>query len=79
MYGVEYAWNLVVFSMVMSFSLTTPLILPFGECNGRRGWEGGEETEREGGREGAERNGEWQLKGVRVKGSGERGSGAGSK
>lgn len=29
-YGEEYAWNLVVFNMVISFSLTTPLIVPFG-------------------------------------------------
>ena len=30
-YGVQYAWILIVFNMVMTFSLTTPLILPIGE------------------------------------------------
>lgn len=30
MYGVQYAWNLVIFNMVLSFSLTTPIIVPFG-------------------------------------------------
>ena len=31
MYGVQYAWNLVIFTLVVSFSLTTPLIVPFGK------------------------------------------------
>ena len=31
MYGVQYAWNLVVFNLVMTYSLTTPVIVPFGE------------------------------------------------
>ncbi len=31
MYGVQYAWNLVIFTMVVTFSLTTPVIVPFGE------------------------------------------------
>ena len=31
MYGVQYAWNLVIFNMVLSFSLTTPIIVPFGK------------------------------------------------
>ena len=30
-YGIQYAWNLVIFTMVISFSLTTPLIVPFGK------------------------------------------------
>ena len=29
-YGVQYAWNLVIFAMVMTFSLTAPLIVPAG-------------------------------------------------
>ena len=29
-YGVQYAWILIIFNMVMTFSLTTPLIVPFG-------------------------------------------------
>ena len=32
-YGIEYAWNLVLFNMVVSFSLTTPIIVPFGKEN----------------------------------------------
>ena len=31
LYGVQYAWNLVIFTMVMAFSLNTPIIVPFGE------------------------------------------------
>ena len=30
-YGVQYAWILIIFNMVMTFSLTTPIIVPFGE------------------------------------------------
>ena len=30
-YGVQYAWHLVIFTMVVTFSVTTPLITPFGE------------------------------------------------
>ena len=38
MYGVQYAWNLVIFALVLAFSLTTPLIVPFGEqCRNTRG------------------------------------------
>ena len=61
MYGVEYAWNLIIFNMVMSFSLTTPLIVPFGELKG-----GGRE-----GRGGEGREGGWV--GVWVGGEGGRG------
>ena len=57
MYGVEYAWNLVVFNMVMSFSLTTPLIVPFGELGGGEG-ERERERERGGGEGGKGREGE---------------------
>ena len=31
LYGLRYAWNLVIFNLVMSFSLTTPIITPFGK------------------------------------------------
>ena len=31
LYGVHYAWNLVVFNLVMSYSLTTPVITIFGK------------------------------------------------
>ena len=34
LYGVHYAWNLVLFNLVMSFSLTTPVITPLGEWAG---------------------------------------------
>ncbi|XP_064394060.1 calcium permeable stress-gated cation channel 1-like [Halichondria panicea] len=30
LYGVHYAWNLVLFNLIISFSLTTPLITPIG-------------------------------------------------
>ncbi|KAL5474551.1 hypothetical protein EMCRGX_G026512 [Ephydatia muelleri] len=29
-YGVQYAWNVVMFAMVMTYSLTAPLIVPAG-------------------------------------------------
>jgi hypothetical protein len=30
LYGVQYAWHLVIFTMVITYSVTTPLITPFG-------------------------------------------------
>jgi hypothetical protein len=30
LYGVQYAWHLVIFTMVITFSVTTPIITPFG-------------------------------------------------
>ena len=31
MYGLQYAWNLVIFAMVLTYSLSTPIVVPCGE------------------------------------------------
>lgn len=41
-YGREYAWMLNVFTVVVAYSVTCPIIVPFGESHGNSGdpWEG---------------------------------------
>lgn len=30
-FGLEYAWTCCIFSVVMTYSITCPIIVPFGE------------------------------------------------
>lgn len=30
-FGLEYAWTSCIFSVVMTYSITCPIIVPFGE------------------------------------------------
>lgn len=32
-FGLEYAWTCCIFSVVMTYSITCPIIVPFGEYN----------------------------------------------
>lgn len=31
-FGAMYAWTLCVFTVIMAYSITCPIIAPFGEC-----------------------------------------------
>ena len=31
-YGQQYAWVLCVFAMIVAYSISCPLIVPFGKC-----------------------------------------------
>lgn len=31
-FGAMYAWMLCVFTVIMAYSITCPIIAPFGEC-----------------------------------------------
>ncbi|GCB81319.1 hypothetical protein scyTo_0021817, partial [Scyliorhinus torazame] len=31
-FGLEYAWTMCIFAVVMTYSITCPIIVPFGEC-----------------------------------------------
>jgi len=31
-FGVAYAWMMNVFTVVMAYSITCPIIVPFGQC-----------------------------------------------
>lgn len=32
-FGAMYAWMLCVFTVIMAYSITCPIIVPFGECS----------------------------------------------
>lgn len=31
-FGLEYAWTMCIYAVSMTYSITCPIIMPFGEC-----------------------------------------------